>query len=199
MPHGSSTARIVVPLIDHLLASGAGAVDGRPYLDGDGNGSRIRADRVFHVPPRDVMNAWTTSTAWERWLRLQSRSRATIAATPGGSFRLEVADTPVIHVITGDVSAASAELLELSWLHDGVSDSASRVTVTVRESSEGSIMTFVHDRIANRREASWLMRLWPRAHRRLAELLEGDRTSSKPADDHGAFASSFVLSSNSHA
>jgi hypothetical protein len=130
---------------------------------------------------------------------MQSRSRATLVATPGGNFRLEVADTPVIHVITGEVSAASAELLELSWRHDGVSESASRVTVTVRESSEGSVMTFVHDRIVSRREASWLMRLWPHAHRRLAELLERGQTPSRPADDHGAFAGLFVLSSNSRA
>ena len=35
----------------------------------------------------------------------------------------------------------------------------------------GSMMTFVHDHIASRREASWLMRFWSTAHQRLAEFV----------------------------
>ena len=166
MSQASSTARLLLLPDDRRFVP-----DITPTLDADEHGSRIRARRVFAAAPEDVFMAWTNAAAWEVWMRLRSKSRATMAPCEGGAFRLEVAEGAHIHVITGDVTELGVERFSLTWCHHETSERSSLVSVTILESGHGSMMTFVHDHIASRREASWLMRFWSTAHQRLAEFV----------------------------
>lgn len=170
MPHASSTVR-QAPALDHRFSNRQPLPDRGPSLDANEHGSRIRAHRVLSASVDDVLTAWTSAPAWERWMRLRSKSRATIASCVGGAFRLEIAEGPAIHVITGEVTHLSGEQLALTWLHHDNSALSSRITVTVAETEYGTEMLFVHDHLASRREAAWLMRFWPTALARFGDLV----------------------------
>ena len=167
MLHASSTARLALPP-DRPVDDSAATVGDRPTLDANEFGSRIRARRVLPAPIHDVLAAWTTPSAWGSWMRLRSKCRATIAPRSGSAFRLEIAEGPTIHVITGEVIDISSEHLVLSWCHHERSETHSTITVVLRDNgSSATDVVFVHDHIANRREAAWLMRFWATALKRL--------------------------------
>ena len=143
-----------------------------PIADDSGRGHRIRARRFYPVPPEAVFDAWTSRGAWDSWMRLRARARATIATTAGGAFRLDLAEGPTIHVITGTVAEIRPpELLSLAWTHHDTSDRPSSLQLSVREFRGITELSLVHAYIESRREASWLMRLWPRALDRLGDYL----------------------------
>lgn len=174
MPLPSSETRLAPSTRDAngvgpvLECASAGIEPGDPGL-------RIRAQRLYAVSREDLFATWTRRTGWESWLRLRARSRATLAPYPGGAFRLEVAEGPAIHVITGlVVDLRPAELLSLSWGHQHVTDHASAVDVMFRQHqqmTEMTELTLIHRRIASRREAAWLMRLWTTVLGKLGEHL----------------------------
>ena len=167
MPHSSSTARLIRPLDFNRVAPDTGPTENGPLLESTTLGSRIRANRFFGAPPDDVLSAWTSAAAWESWMRLRSKSRAVLTESPDAAFRLEVAEGSLIHVITGELGRRTDGRLSLSWFHHGVSERASTISVMVSEDSGGTVLSFLHERIASRREASWLMRFWSTALRRL--------------------------------
>ena len=143
-----------------------------PIADAGDRGHRIRARRFYPVPPEAVFDAWTSRGAWESWMRLRARARATVTTSPGGAFRLELAEGPTIHVITGTVTdIRPPELLSLAWTHHDTSDRPSSLQLSVHELHGITELTLVHAHIESRREASWLMRLWPRALDRLGDYL----------------------------
>lgn len=153
----------------------------------------IRARRVYDLPRTDVFAAWTRRHAWESWLRLRARSRVLLTPTRGGAFRLELAEGPTIHVITGTFKElVTPNFLALTWWHSEKSDSGSLIEVGLRDLTGATELTFVHSQI-DRREAAWLMRLWAMALDRLDDYLaegialagERDVTSSLVASsDH---------------
>ena len=170
MPQTSSIARHALP--PHSERNEEPFVpDGGPALDTTEHGSRIRARRRFSATAADVLAAWTSPPAWQRWLRLRWKCRAIIDPCEGGEFRLEVAEGPAIHVITGVVVALDAERLSLAWHHHDWSEHSSSILVTIHATERGAGLLFVHDHIACRREASWLMRLWASALDRLDDYL----------------------------
>ena len=129
---------------------------------------RIRAYRVYSISREELFAAWTRRNALDLWLRLRSRSRVMLAPHTGGSFRLELAEGPTIHVITGAViDIRAGEHLSLSWTHHEKSDHASVVQVSFRERNRRSEILLLHAGIENRREAAWLMKLWSNALIRL--------------------------------
>jgi len=148
---------------------------------------RIRARRLYPVSRNELFAAWTRRTAWESWMRMRARSRATLAPHRGGAFRLELAEGPTIHVITGTVlDKRDAEFLSLSWIHQGKGDHLSTVDVYLRDRHGMTELTLVHHDIARRREAAWLMRLWAAVLRRLATYLEdGAAPPSRQLNDRG--------------
>ncbi len=142
---------------------------------------RIRAERVYAVTPDDLFESWTRRTAWEAWMRLRARSRATLSPYRGGAFRLELAEGPTIHVITGTVMVVHPpDLLSLSWVHHNSSDHGSVIDVSFREHGDDTLLTVVHRSIASRREAAWLMRLWNGVLDRIGHYV-GDRRPSSLA------------------
>jgi uncharacterized protein YndB with AHSA1/START domain len=155
------------------------ALDDGPVLDcaslaGDplDHALRIRARRVYSSTREELFAAWTRRAAWESWMRLRARSRATLAPYRGGAFRLELAEGPTIQVITGAVLAMRAgEFLSLSWVHRDQSDRASTIDVSLRDRHGRTELTLVHRQIASRREAAWLMRLWATVLKRLESYL----------------------------
>ena len=177
MNQASSEARSVFPRgqdLDHHPG-----IQSAPSLDATEHGQRIRARRVYSASTETLFDAWTHRAGWEAWLRLRSRSRATISACPGGAFRLELAEGPKIHVISGSViELVVPELLSLSWTYEDRPDRSSLVTVSFEELAAGTELTLVHDHIASRRDASWLMRLWTTVLDRLGEFaVESDVAS----------------------
>ena len=146
---------------------------------------RIRARRFYPVSRQELFAAWTRRTAWDSWMRLRARSRSTVAPYRGGTFRLELAEGPTIHVITGTViDVRLAESLSLSWVHHGKSDYASTVDASFRERHRVAELSLVHGHIASRREAAWLMRLWATALDRLASYFEeGSSTRARRSID----------------
>ena len=141
----------------------------------DGEGLRIRARRAYHVPCDALFAAWTRRDALDLWLRLRSRSRVMLAPHAGGSFRLELAEGPTIHVITGSVlDYRTSECLSLAWVHHEKSECPSIVQVSFRERNRLGEIVLVHREIENRREAAWLMKLWSNALARLGNyFVEG--------------------------
>jgi len=133
---------------------------------------RIRARRAFPTTRDELFAAWMSRSAWESWLRLRARSRATVAPYSGGAFRLELAEGPKIHVITGAVTEVRRdEFIAFTWVHHGINDHASVLEVAFGDRREESELWLVHRAIASRREAAWLMRLWASALDRLGRLL----------------------------
>lgn len=129
---------------------------------------RIRARRVFPVSRHELFAAWTTRSAWESWLRLRARSRAVVTPYTGGAFRLELAEGPTIHVITGSARETRVdEFVSFTWIHHDTNDYASIVEIAFDERCSHSELRLLHHSIASRREAAWLMRLWASALDRL--------------------------------
>ena len=140
---------------------------------------RIRARRLYPVTCEDLFATWTRRTSWDSWMRLRARSRATLAPYRGGSFRLELAEGPTIHVITGSVTDIRPyDLLSLSWVHQNTADHGSTVDVSFRQRHDRTELSLIHRGIANRREASWLMRLWSAALGRLGDYLTDESPSA---------------------
>lgn len=141
-----------------------------PALRGDGTASslRITARRLLPVRPDDLFALWTRRTAWDAWLRLRARSRAMMEPSRGGRFRLELAEGPTIHVITGVFEELRrAHHLVLTWVREGACTTPSRVDVQLEARQQLTALTLCHSQIASRREAAWLMRVWTSALGRL--------------------------------
>ena len=153
-----------------------------PVLDGPAHGSeagdstlRIRARRFFPVSREELFATWTRRTAWDVWMRLRARSRSTLAPYRGGEFRLELAEGPAIHVITGSITDIQApEHLTLSWRHENTNDPGSLVDVSFQRHQQFAELLLLHTHIASRREAAWLMRLWATVLARLETYLAED-------------------------
>jgi uncharacterized protein YndB with AHSA1/START domain len=127
---------------------------------------------VYPVSRHDLFAAWTSRSAWDGWMRLRARSRTSLTAYRGGAFRLELAEGPTIHVITGEVTEIqSPDHLSLTWLHHNGTNETSRVDVSFRSRPDQSDLSLLHSRISNRREAAWLMRVWSTVLRELGEYL----------------------------
>lgn len=158
----------------------ARAIDDGPVLEyappGANTGTRplrIRAHRFYPVSREDLFATWMRRSAWDTWMRLRARSRSTLAPYRGGAFRLELAEGPTIHVITGAVNDIRAdEFLSLSWVHHNTSDHGSTVDVAFCPRQGGTGLTLVHRDIGSRREAAWLMRLWSTALGRLGHYVD---------------------------
>ena len=133
---------------------------------------RIGARRVFPATRGDLFDTWTSRTGWESWLRFRARSRAIVAPYLGGMFRLQLAEGPRIHVITGTVREVRPdEFVSFTWIHHGTSDHASVLDVAFSDRREQSELRLVHRSIASRRQAAWLMQLWASALDRLGRLV----------------------------
>ena len=160
MPQQSSETRPVPPTA-HPLDDGPVLECAALAGEAGDQSLRIHARRVYPVTRDEVFAAWTRRTAWDSWMRLRARSRATLSPYRGGAFRLELAEGPTIHVITGMVNELrSPEFLSLGWVRQGRCDHASVIDVWIRDRHGLAEMTLIHGHIASRREASWLMRLW---------------------------------------
>ena len=132
---------------------------------------RIRARRQYVASRDEVFAAWTSRFAWDSWMRLRARCRSSIAASRGGAFRLELAEGPTIHIISGTfLELRPPDHLKLGWQHVGA-DHMSTVEVNLRTRFDRTELTLMHSRIVSRREAAWLMRLWSLALRRLSTYL----------------------------
>jgi hypothetical protein len=126
-------------------------------------------------------------------MRLRSKCRATIAPCSGSAFRLEIAEGPAIHVITGDVIEIGSDHLVLSWCHHERSDTHSTIAVALRDmGTSATDVSFVHDRIASRREAAWLMRFWGTALERLDDYLSRATPRTKRRGDVALSVSSSI-------
>ena len=154
-----------------------------PRLDTTDPTLCIRAHRVYPASREELFASWTRRTAWDSWMRLRSRSRSTLSPCRGGAFRLELAEGPAIHVITGVVhDIRPDELLSLGWVHQNTNDHGSTVDVTFQSAHDGTALTLVHRGITSRREASWLMRLWSAVLGRLETYVAGGVASSTRCD-----------------
>jgi uncharacterized protein YndB with AHSA1/START domain len=141
---------------------------------------RIRAQRLYAASPGDVFASWTRRAEWESWMRLRARSRAVLAPYRGGALRLELAEGPTIHVITGAVVELRApEFLSLEWTHHDMSDHGSLIEISFRPAGDDTMLTLVHQSISSRREAAWLMRLWTTVLHRLGQHVSAMRPSVK--------------------
>src|SRR6478735_7323982 len=85
---------------------------------------RIRARRVISASRNDLFAAWTSRLA------LRTRSRAVVTAYWGGALRLELAEGPIIHVITGAAREIRVgELASFTWIHHDTGDHWSTIDV----------------------------------------------------------------------
>ena len=167
----------------------ARTIDDGPVLDcapsGTSTGTqplRIRAHRCYPVSREDLFATWMRRSAWDTWMRLRARSRSTFAPYRGGAFRLELAEGPTIHVITGAVNDIRVdEFLSLSWVHHNTSDHGSTVDVAFRSRQGGTGLKLVHRDIGSRREAAWLMRLWSIVLGRLGRYVGDDAHLARSA------------------
>jgi len=151
------------------------AIHDGPLLENAPRGSdaaehclRIRARRVFPVSRNELFAAWTTRAELESWFGFRAHSRAIVKPYAGGALRLELAEGPIIHVITGTaVDIRVGEFVSFTWIHHDTGESGSALDVAFRERRDQSEVCLVHHSIASRREAAWLMRLWAAALDRL--------------------------------
>jgi uncharacterized protein YndB with AHSA1/START domain len=143
---------------------------------------RIRARRVFPVSRNELFAAWTSRSAWESWFRLRARSRALVTPYPGGAFRLELAEGPTIHVISGSAREIRVdEFVSFTWIHHDTNDYGSIVEIHFDQRCNESALRLVHHSITSRREAAWLMRLWAAALDRLDRYVVTSRVDARRA------------------
>jgi uncharacterized protein YndB with AHSA1/START domain len=143
---------------------------------------RIRAHRTYPVSREELFGAWTQRNALDVWLRLRSRSRVMLAPQLGGPFRLELAEGPTIHVITGAVlDIRPSDSLTLSWVHHAKGDQASSIVVTFYEFNRRAQLSLLHRGIESRREAAWLMQLWLNALGRLGRYFSEGASLARSA------------------
>src|SRR5688500_11390905 len=168
-----------------LSSPAATAAEYGPLLEGAqgsadaGHTLRIRARRSYTCSADDLFAAWTSRVAWERWMRLRAKSRASIAACRGGAFRLELAEGPTIHVVTGTVlTLHEPDHVRLSWQHLQGNKRMNVVDVTIRPRLERTELVFTHSDIASRRDAAWHMRLWAMTLRRLGDHVVAEASHS---------------------
>jgi uncharacterized protein YndB with AHSA1/START domain len=182
MPLQSSENRLVQPSSPTAVSADGPVLDYvSPGIDGYERVLRIRARRLYPISRDDLFAIWTRHQGWDAWMRLRARSRSSIAAYPGGAFRLELAEGPTIHVVTGVVTGIEpTELLSLNWVHHNTHDHGSTLDVTFRQHGDHTELTLTHREIANRREASWLMRLWTSALGRLGVVVSEGRPRTAP-------------------
>lgn len=170
MPQPSFESRLS-PVAPPVVEQGPILEHSSPGSDATGE-LQIRARRIYSASRDEVFAAWTNRTAWETWMRLRAKSRASLASYQGGAFRLELAEGPTIHVITGAFVVHKApDHLRFSWQHHDGYDRASTVDVTIRSRRDASELSLIHLDIASRREAAWLMRFWATVMRRLDQYL----------------------------
>ena len=144
---------------------------------------RIRARRLYPVSRQELFDAWTGCSAWDSWMRLRDRSRTTLAPYRGGAFRLELAEGATIHVISGTmIDILPPESLSLSWAHHGMTQQASTIDLTFRDRASRTELLVAHGKIASRREAAWLMRLWATVLDRLASYVADGSTNAAGRD-----------------
>lgn len=177
MPHHSFESSLSSPaptVVEHgpLLECAPVGADAAPTL-------RIRARRAYGCSEEELFRAWTARSAWERWMRLRARSRASMGPYPGGAFRLELAEGPTIHVVTGVVLKLQApNHLRLSWQHLEGAGGASTVDVTIRHRLDWTELVLTHGDIGSRRDAAWLMRLWTIVLGRLGDHIAAQGSQS---------------------
>jgi uncharacterized protein YndB with AHSA1/START domain len=125
-----------MPLESFETSPSSVAIDDGPLLEYAPRGSgpaeqclRIRARRVFPAARNELFAAWTTRTALESWLGFRTHSRAVVKPYSGGAFRLELAEGPIIHLITGAASQIQSANSCRSWIHHDPGDYQSTVDV----------------------------------------------------------------------
>jgi uncharacterized protein YndB with AHSA1/START domain len=139
----------------------------------------VRVRRTYEAPRDVVFAAWMSRQAWSTWMQLRARSRATVAARVGGAYRLEIADGPIIHVITGTIEELRPEeRLALTWLHHDMANEPSLVEVSLRSVAGGTELALVHRRITARRQLAWTRSAWERMLERLAKYLAPARPTA---------------------
>ena len=164
-----------MPLKSFETSPSAFAIDHGPLLQYAPQGGdaaeqclRIRARRVFPVSRNELFAAWTTRAEMESWLGFRTHSRAVMKPYVGSAFRLELAEGPIIHVITGTAMAIRiGEFVSFTWIHHDRGDYGSTIDVAFGQQRDQSELCLVHHSIESRREAAWLMRLWAAALDRL--------------------------------
>lgn len=182
MPLHSSETRSLAAS-SHALQDGPVLECASPGTETGEHVLRIRARRAYPVTRDELFAAWTRRAAWDGWMRLRARSRTMLSPCQGGPFRLELAEGPTIHVITGILTEIDApDRISISWLHHNLTEHASTVDVSFRSRLERSELSLVHSRIASRREAAWLMRLWSCVLPRLGHYLVDPESPPRLAD-----------------
>jgi len=160
MPLPSSEPSVVTPT-SHIHDDGPVLEHAAPATEVANQLLRIRARRLYQASRDELFAAWIRRGAWDAWMRLRARSRTTLAPYAGGAFRLELADGPTIHVITGILTEVRPpELLSLGWVHHSAGGQGSTIDLSFRELGAWTDFRLVHRSISSRREAAWLMRLW---------------------------------------
>jgi uncharacterized protein YndB with AHSA1/START domain len=179
MPLQSSENRLAPPTSPANPADGPVLECAPPGADPCRQFLRIHARRVYPISREDLFAIWTRRQGWDAWMRLRARSRSSLAGYRGGAFRLELAEGPAIHVVTGVVvDIQPNELISLEWVHDHAHDRGSRLDVTFRPHGAHAELALTHREISHRREASWLMRLWTSALVRLDAVTADGRLRS---------------------
>jgi uncharacterized protein YndB with AHSA1/START domain len=172
MPLPSSETPLVTPK-SPVLGDGPVLECAPPGAEVSDQLLRIRAHRRYPVTREELFASWTRRTAWDSWMRLRARSRTALAPYRGGAFRLELAEGPTIHLITGAMTdIRPPEFLSLSWVHQNTGDHGSTIDLSFRQQDDQTDFTLVHRSISSRREAAWLMKFWTTVLDRLREYLD---------------------------
>jgi uncharacterized protein YndB with AHSA1/START domain len=117
----------------------------------------IEITRTFDAPPARVYRAWLDPEVLKQWFapRDWSVTRAEVDERPGGRFGIFQADTDGTEL--GGMEAEIVELvpnerLVFDWSFVGpgretAPETATRLTVTLRASGDGTELTLLHERL----------------------------------------------------
>jgi len=123
----------------------------------------VRVRRVLPAAPEEVFDAWTQVESLRRWL-CPGDTRVTAAELDlrvGGRFRIVMSDERGDYENVGEyLEIERPTRLVFSWRSPGTENRATRVTVMLRPSGEGTEIEIVHERLpgeeaARRHRKGW--------------------------------------------
>ena len=140
---------------------------------------QVRITRRFAASPDEVYDAWTNPNSVMEWMipLPGGRTKATLEATVGGRFRIEMISEGRTYPHQGEyLRLERPRLIEFTWISEATERQRSVVRVELRPMADGGTeLVLTHQQLPTERAAEEHHGGWSAALDRLGERLPARR------------------------